>query len=382
MQPQLLSHKPMQDGVTAPSLAGKVAFLSRPESYGDPAGGVTCRETHMSWVFLAGDRVYKLKKPVRFAYLDFSTLARREAACRAELKLNRRLAADVYLKIAPLVWTPRGFAIGGEGETVDWLVVMRRLDEASTLERMLLHGCATAQDLDRLISTLSHFYRHAGAVHTAPAVHLADWNRSLCENRKVLFGPWLALPLGLARRIDSAQRRFLGAKRGLLAARACGNFIVEGHGDLRPEHVWLDRPIRIIDCLEFNAKLRAVDPLDEVAFLSIECDRLGASWAAGYLRRRVLRRWGDGPSHQLFCFYRCYRATLRARLAIAHLAEPSPRTPEKWLPLARHYLRIAAKDALLLERILSKRKDQRTARLSANGELLRRGALPKRSCRP
>jgi aminoglycoside phosphotransferase family enzyme len=77
----------------------------------------------MSWVFLAGDRVFKLKKPVRFAYLDFSTLARREEACRAELKLNRRLAPDVYLSVMPLVWTPRGLAIGGSGFTVDWLVV-------------------------------------------------------------------------------------------------------------------------------------------------------------------------------------------------------------------------------------------------------------------
>jgi aminoglycoside phosphotransferase family enzyme len=318
---------------------------------------VARRETHMSCVFLTPDRVFKLKKPVSFAYLDFSTLARREAACRAELKLNRRLAADVYLKAAALAWTPRGFAIGGAGETVDWLVVMRRLDEARNLERMLLDGRLTTQDLDRLVSTLSLFYRHAGRVHLTPAQHLANWHRSLCHNRRVLFDPRLALPLGLVRRIDSTQQRFLWAKQELVAARARGH-IVDGHGDLRPEHVWLDDPIRIIDCLEFNPNLRAVDPLDEVAFLTVECDRLGAVWAADHLRRRILRRWGDGRSEALFCFYRCYRATLRARLVIAHLIEPNPRTPEKWLPLARDYLRIAAKDALLLERMLSKRADR------------------------
>jgi uncharacterized protein len=132
-----LSHEPMIAVTAEPSLASKIAFLSRPDSYGDPARTVSHRETHMSWVFLAGDRVFKLKKPVCFPYLDFSTLARREAACRAELKLNCRLAADVYLTVVPLVWTPRGLAIGGSGVTVDWLVVMRRLDEASTLERTL-----------------------------------------------------------------------------------------------------------------------------------------------------------------------------------------------------------------------------------------------------
>ncbi len=353
-----MSHEPMIAVTAEPSLASKIAFLSRPDSYGDPARTVSHRETHMSWVFLAGDRVFKLKKPVCFPYLDFSTLARREAACRAELKLNCRLAADVYLTVVPLVWTPRGLAIGGSGVTVDWLVVMRRLDEASTLERTLLDGRLDARDLDRLLATLAAFYRHAGPVHIAPARQFADWKRNLSDNRRGLFDPRLTLPLGLVRRIDSAQRRFLVAKQELFAARARGRYIVDGHGDLRPEHVWVDDPIRIIDCLEFNPKLRAVDPLDEVAFLSVECDHLGASWASNHLRRRSVRIWGDGASSALFCFYRCYRATLRARLTIAHLLEPTPRTPEKWLPLARDYLRIATADAIHLERMLRTRADR------------------------
>jgi aminoglycoside phosphotransferase family enzyme len=130
---------------------------------------------------------------------------------------------------------------------------------------------------------------------------------------------------------------------------------VDGHGDLRPEHIFVDDRIRIIDCLEFNPKLRAVDPLDEVAFLSVECDRLGAPWASDVLQRRILRTWGDLSSEALFCFYRCYRATLRARLTLAHLLESNPRTPEKWPLLARAYLRIAAADAIRLERKLKTR---------------------------
>jgi uncharacterized protein len=355
---KFLSHEPMIAVTAEPSLASKIAFLSRPDSYGDPARTVSRRETHMSWVFLAGDRVFKLKKPVCFPYLDFSTLARREAACRAELRLNRRLAADVYLSVVPLVWTPRGLVIGGSGVTVDWLVVMRRLDEASTLERMILDHRLTDRDLDRLLATLAAFYRHADPVCITPRCHFADWERNLSDNRRGLFDPRLTLPLGLVRRIDSAQRRFLVAKQELFAARARGRYIVDGHGDLRPEHVWVDDPIRIIDCLEFNPKLRAVDPLDEVAFLSVECDHLGASWASNHLRRQSVRIWGDGASSALFCFYRCYRATLRARLTIAHLLEPNPRTPEKWLPLARDYLRIATADAIHLERMLRTRADR------------------------
>lgn len=353
-----MSHDPMIAVTAEPSLASKVAFLSRPDTYDGSARIVSCRETHMSWVFLAGDRVFKLKKPVRFAYLDFSTLARREEACRAELKLNRRLAPDVYLSIVPLVLTPHGFALGGSGLTVEWLVVMRRLDEASTLESMLLDRRLTAQDLDRLVGTLAAFYRHAGTVYMTSERHFAGWDHNLSDNRRVLFDPRLRLPLGLIRRIDSAQRRFLLAKPELFAARVRGHHIVDGHGDLRPEHVWIDDSIRIIDCLEFNPKLRAVDPLDEVAFLSVECDQLGASWASNHLRRRSVQIWGDNASSVLFGFYRCYRATLRARLTIAHLLDPNPRTPEKWLPLARDYLHIAAADVLNLERILRARADR------------------------
>ena len=103
-----LGHDALIEGAGGPTLDQKVDFLSRSSSYAHPVADVICRETHMSWVFLAGDRAYKLKKPVRFPYLDFSSLARREAACRAELRLNRRLAPDVYLDVVPLTATPRG----------------------------------------------------------------------------------------------------------------------------------------------------------------------------------------------------------------------------------------------------------------------------------
>jgi aminoglycoside phosphotransferase family enzyme len=153
------------------TLAAKVEFLSRPSAYPEPIGEVSRRETHMSWVFLAGDKVFKLKKPVRFAYLDFSTLARREAMCRAELRLNRRLAPDVYLDVVPLVLSAQGLSIGGPGEVVDWLVVMRRLEEHWALDRAIEEGRVKSSQLDRLVTTLGKFYRHAArGITTSPAI--------------------------------------------------------------------------------------------------------------------------------------------------------------------------------------------------------------------
>jgi aminoglycoside phosphotransferase family enzyme len=334
-----------------PDLAEKVACLSRSATYG-LVDHVIRHETHMSWVFLAGNHAFKLKKPVRFPYLDFSTVSRREAACRAELILNRRLAPDVYQEVLPLVQSERGLTVGGPGTVTDWLVVMRRLDEKETLEHAIRERQLAFWQLDRLVAALIDFYRRAHAVFLSPDVRLARWQESLAYNRRVLLDPRLDVPAGQVRRVDRAQRLFLARRSQLIAARARGRHIVAGHGDLRPEHIWLGDPVRIIDCIEFNAGLRAVDPFDEIAFLCLECERLGAGWAGAYLKRRFAQESRDRVGAELYAFYRCHRATLRARLAIAHLLEADRRTPEKWPRLARTYLRIALSDAKHLERTL------------------------------
>jgi aminoglycoside phosphotransferase family enzyme len=340
------------NGGGGPALDAKVAYLSRPDAYPMPPSSVVVRETHMSWVFLAGDRVYKLKKPVRFPYLDFSTMERREQACRAELRLNRRLAPDIYLGVLPLTDSGRGLAIGGDGVPVDWLVCMKRLDERFMFERLISDRRVEVSQLDRLVDVLAHFYRVATPVFLSPAVHLADLVRGLAYNRRVLLDPRFTIPAGLVRRIDRAQRRFLERRSGLIADRLRHRRIIDGHGDLRPEHIWLDDQVRIIDCLEFNPRLRVVDPFDEVAYLSMECERLGAAWVSEYLQRRMKHVLRDGPADELFAFYHCHRASLRARLAIAHLYEAHPRTPEKWPRRSAEYLALANMSARKLEGFL------------------------------
>ena len=183
-------------------------------------------------------------------------------------------------------------------------------------------------------------------------IHLADWRHSLAYNKRVLLDPRFRIPAGLVQRIDLAQRRFLKVKGGRIEVRLRHRRIVDGHGDLRPEHIWLNDRVRIIDCLEFNSRLRVVDPLDEIAFLSLECERLGAAWAGNYIQRRMKQVLHDGPTDELFTFYRCHRATLRARLAIAHLLEKYPRTPEKWPRLCVTYLELADRNARELEAYL------------------------------
>ena len=331
-----------------PALSAKVDFLSRPDSYDHRPAGIVCRETHMSWVFLVGGEAYKLKKPVRFPYLDFSTIEKRETACRAELRLNRRLAPDVYLEVMPLTTRGGKLFIGGDGAPVDWLVKMKRLDERLMLDHLIENKCVRTSQLDRLVETLALFYRSATPVFLSPATHLSDWMRSLAYNKRVLLDPRFQIPAGLVYGIDRAQRGFLALHGNKIAARLRRRRIVDGHGDLRPEHIWLDDRVRVIDCLEFNPRLRIVDPFDEIAFLALECERLGAAWAGHYLRRRMKHVLHDGPTDELFTFYHCHRATLRARLAIAHLQEEHPRTPEKWPRLCATYLNLAERSARAL----------------------------------
>ncbi len=347
----------------APTLGDKVRFLSLPATYPGAPAIVTARETHMSWVFMAGDRVYKLKKPVRFAYLDFSTLERRASACRAEFLLNRRLAPDVYLAVVPLTLSPSGFAISGEGAVVDWLVVMRRLEEDATLESALRGGWLDPAQVDRVAARLGAFYAHAPRIQLDPGQYLAGWHKALVDNCRVLFNARLGLPQGRVERIAQVQRQFTVKCAALLQARIHARRYVDAHGDLRPEHIWLRDGVTIIDCLEFDRNLRALDPLDEIAFLHLECERLGGLWAAERIRRHLARALDDDPASGLFLFYRSHRAMLRARLSIAHLFDANPRTPEKWPRQARAYLELAAADADQLERLPGDRRKARPGRL-------------------
>ena len=366
---------------SSPSLGEKIAFLQRGDSYCPHVSEVAIRETHMSIVFLAGNRAYKLKKPVRFPYLDFSTRARREIACRAELSLNRRLAPDVYQEVIPVTYSQHGLAIGGRGTVIDWLVVMKRLDESQMLDRVIADGRLHRWQLDRVATTLIRFYRRASAVLISPTAYAGEFSRDLSFNRRVLLNPSLGMPSGLVQSVDATQIGFLRKHKECLADRVLRRNIVDGHGDLRPEHILLGDPVRIIDCLEFNARLRMVDPLDEIAFLSLECERLGAAWAGEYLQRRVMHALQDAHQNELFLFYRCHRAMLRARLAIAHLLEPNPRTPERWPALARTYLRLAAADAVRLQASLRKPRDPRAYRRREDGEWSRPAAAPPEGCR-
>ncbi len=343
------------NNVPGPDLAAKVRFLRSPVALGAGAEvEVDAIETHMSWVFLAGDRVLKLKKPVRSPVLDFTTLAARERNCRSELRLNARLAPGVYLGLEALQWNGRAFAVVAEadlpraGFICDWLVRMRRLPADRMLHHLIAHAVVTTAEVDALLGVLALFYRRAPALPIGAEEYVTRFQRERAADREVLLRPQFDLG-DAARALD----RFDGAlsrHADLLAERCTRGRILEGHGDLRPEHVCLLEPPVVIDCIEFNAQLRQVDPFDEMAFLGLECGLLGAPWIGSRLVEGLAEALDDRPPTGLLHLYTAHRALLRARLAMAHLLDPQPRTPEKWAPLAERCVRAALDSLDALER--------------------------------
>jgi len=332
-------------------LAKKVRFLSRPSSYPDRPRRVTTVETHMSWVFLTDQQAYKLKKPVRHPFLNFGTVEARRRNCRAELRLNRRLAPEVYLSVLPLTADPDGrLRLSGQGRVVDWVVKMRRLPQERTLEHAIKHREVRAADLRRVAALLAKFYCAAAPVEIKGATYRHRFEVNVRANRRELAKPDWRLPAELVRSITAAQRTFLRRQARLLEDRARDRRIVEGHGDLRPEHVYLgDQPV-ITDCLEFNRTFRILDPADELAFLALECERLGAPEVDRGLFETYSQITGDHPSEILVNFYKTDRACLRAKLAIWHLKEPDVRQRSKWRRRAIEYLGLAARYAAALSR--------------------------------
>ncbi|HKZ74273.1 MAG TPA: hypothetical protein VJ011_09415, partial [Steroidobacteraceae bacterium] len=263
-------------------LADKVSFLQRAASYPQPVRNVVAIETHFSWVFLAGRHAYKLKKPVRQAPMDYLSVASRRRACEREVALNRRLAPRVYVRVVPLSRNPGGGLVLGPGaHVVDWLVKMRRLPAHRMLDRVLARGGPSPVQIQAIVDRLMAFYSATECVRMSGPEYLARMRRRVRENRQALLGPQLGVDAALVRRISATQLAYLDA--GGQEVRARARRVVDCHGDLRPEHVYLGPPLAIIDRLEFSPDLRAMDPLEELAFLALECRRLGGEASARLL---------------------------------------------------------------------------------------------------
>jgi uncharacterized protein len=320
----------------------KVSFLKNPRAYPDNPENVEVIETHKSWVFLTEHHAYKLKKPVRYNSIDFRPLDARCADCKTEVILNRRLAGDVYIGVEELRLNDQDeLSLDGSGTLVDCVVKMKRLPAHRMLSSLIEERCVRADELRTVATKLARFYKASEPVLTSVDAYREHLLTEMQANVAALSEPVYDLPIRTVEELDACQRRLLTVQDNLIGSRVVDGRIVDGHGDLRPEHICvLPEPI-IFDCLEFDARLRMVDPIDELSFLALECERIGDASVGPVLFSVYEQITGDSVSPELVAFYMMYRACMWARLAIWRTRELEPAACTKWITRATAYLEIA-----------------------------------------
>lgn len=293
-------------------------------------GGIEVRETHASVVFLARERAFKLKKAVDFGFLDYSTPRRRLLMCEREVALNRRLAPGVYEGVLAVREGPGGgVAIGGRGRVIDHLVVMRRLDDGDSFAAMLRDGRASETECRAVAGMVAAFHRDAMRGETRRAMAPAVRGNVMENFAQLRAMPGVAMPGSWLELLESRARRFLREKRGLLAARAANGAVRDCHGDLRAEHVYLERGrIAVIDCIEFSRRLREIDVAADIAFLVMDVAAMGFPRAAEAIADEYRARSGDALAGVLG-FYGAYRAVVRAKVAALRAGELTDGDPAR-----------------------------------------------------
>jgi aminoglycoside phosphotransferase family enzyme len=300
------------------------------------------KETHMSCVFLTDWYVWKLKKPARYEYLDFSTVEARKRDCEMEVELNRRLAPGVYLGVVPLVIGPDNkMHLGSEGRAIDWLVMMRRLPEHRMLDVAVAEQTLSREDVGKIGRLLAKFYQQAQRIPFSPAAYRSRLEAETAECARELRQPQYELLPELVESIRAGQCRVLKQHASLFDGRARQGKIVDAHGDLRPEHICAGPDPAVIDCLEFHADFRVLDPVSELAFLALECERLGAPWVGELVLDTYRSETGDSPHARIVAFYKKHHACVRAKIAVWHLKDPGVRDSAHWIAKAKDYLRRA-----------------------------------------
>jgi aminoglycoside phosphotransferase family enzyme/predicted kinase len=296
-----------------------VRDLSQVGAYPSQPREVKLVETHVSWVFLVGPDVYKVKKPVSLGFLDFSTIERRRLACTAEVALNARLSPEVYLGVVPIVRDPQGrHRVDGAGSVVDWAVHMRRMPDADRGDERLARGALGAAEIDRLAAQIAAF--HAAAAHGAEvAAGTTDVVAALVGQNFAQTRPDITRYLARAEadEIEAWQRGVLTVRADAFAQRMADGRIRDGHGDLRLDQLYLsdDGKVTILDCIEFDERFRHGDVCADIAFLAMDLAWRGRVDLSELLLARYARHADDYDLYTLVDFYQSYRAWVRGKIA-------------------------------------------------------------------
>lgn len=337
-----------------------VEHMTRPDFYPHLPRTVELLQTHISFVFIAGDYVYKVKKPVNFGFLDFTTLEKRQFYCEEELRLNKRLAPNIYLDVAPITRDEQGrLALDGSKDVVDYAVRMKKIPQDTMLKNLLARGKADAQIMDAVAQKIARFHQEA---ETGGVIDEMGSIKTIRRNHEENFAQTekyvdVTIPAYQYRFIKDYVERFLDVKKPLLEKRIADHKIRDCHGDLHLEHICIADEIIVFDCIEFNDRFRMSDVAAEVAFLTMDLDYNGYPSQAQEFAQAYLKYSGDADMCSLLNFYRCYYAYVRGKVISFRLDQKEipeaeraeiKKTALKYFDLAYTYAARLEKPVLML----------------------------------
>jgi aminoglycoside phosphotransferase family enzyme/predicted kinase len=322
--------------------------LLDPATYPHAAKEVHLIQTHISWVFVSEDRVYKIKKPVNFGFLDFTTLEKRRHFCLEELRLNRRLCPDIYLDVLPITLDGDRPRLNGAGDPVEWAVVMRRMPETGMMTRLLEKRLVGKEEIDAIVAKLTPFYREAAGgeeIRRYGEIDVIEQNIEENFEQTASFVGDILNDFTYGE-IRTFTRAFIAKKRDLILERIEKGWIREGHGDLYSANICFDeqqRDVYIFDCIEFNQRFRCGDVASDVAFLAMDLDFHGLPQLSNHFVRSFADRTGDEGLLELMDFYKCYRAYVRGKIGCFTWASPGVDEQTRQLSRAQaaQYLQLA-----------------------------------------
>ncbi|MFQ5441371.1 MAG: AAA family ATPase [Thermodesulfobacteriota bacterium] len=300
-------------------------------AYPEGAEKVVLHQTHISYLFFTPEFVYKVKKPVDFGFLDFTTLERRKKFCHEEVRLNRRLAPDVYLGVASINEEDGRVRMGGKGIAIEYAVKMRRLKSEAMLDEMIREERITEAVIKRVAEKISLFHKKASTDARISGFGSYDVIKKNIEENFSQTRDFTGrlLTEDLYRRIKTYSEDFLERHKGVFLKRMADGFIRDCHGDIHAEHISIEGAINIIDCIEFNERFRFSDTVSDMAFLSMDLDYLNRADLSKAFDRAYFSSSGDEDGKKLLNFYKCYRAFIRAKVEGFKYLEPEVEGAEK-----------------------------------------------------
>ena len=307
-----------------------IESLQTAAAFPHAVGPIEIHETHISWVVLAGPFAYKIKKPVNLGFVDFTELSQRRFFCEEELRLNRRLAPDLYLDVLPICGTEQALRVGGPGTPIEWCVRMRRFEQDCLLSRVLARGLLTSTQIDSLARQIVEFH---ASIPVASADSPFGTQAAVAEPIRANFTHLApvdsAADRDLVERLRDWCETELERLEGVLAARKRDGFIRECHGDMHLGNMILDNDrITIFDCIEFNESLRWIDVMSELAFCTMDLEDHRRPDFAWRFLNTALEWSGDYAGLRVFPLYFTYRALVRAKVAQIRRTQPALSTDE------------------------------------------------------